>query len=44
MYELPPTFPRRKTKDCRKLENFEKIPEMLGIDDECPVGHPKDKF
>ena len=34
---------RLKTLNFRKLENFKKIPEMLGLDDEYPAGHPKAK-
>ena len=31
-------------KDCRKLGNFKKNPEIYGIDGKYPAGHPKDKF
>ena len=33
-----------KTLDLRKLGNFKNIPEMLGVDGEYPVGHPKAKL
>ena len=35
---------QRKTCDLRKLENFKKIPEMLGTEGKCPSGHLQDKF
>ena len=35
---------RLKTEDLRKLENFKKIPEMLGFDGEYPAVYPKAKF
>ena len=33
-----------KIKDLRKTRNFKKVPETLGIDDEYPASHTKDKF
>ena len=35
---------RLMTKDLRKLENFQKIAEMLGFDGEYPAALPKAKF
>ena len=34
MYELPRELPNVLKLDLRKLGNFKKIPEMLGLDDE----------
>lgn len=33
-----------KIKDLRKTRNFKKVPETLGIYDEYPAPHTKDKF
>ena len=33
-----------KTYDLRKLENFTKIPDMLGFGGEYPAGHSKPTF
>ena len=35
---------RLKTKDLRKLRNYQKIPEMLGFEGKYPTDHPKAKF
>ena len=36
--------PNSKTYNLRELGNFNKILEMLGLDGEYPVDHPKAKF
>ena len=35
---------RRKIWDLKKVGNFKKIPEMLGIEGEKQTGQPKGKF
>ena len=45
LHEFPYKLPNDlRLKDLRKLGNFNKIPEMLGSDDEYLTGHPKGKF
>ena len=36
--------PHKKSKRPMKLENFKKIPEVIGFDGEYPAVHPKAKF
>ena len=35
---------RRKTFEVKKLENFNKIPEILGFDGQYTTAHPQGKF
>ena len=39
MYELPHEWPNDLR--LRKLGQFKEIPEILGFDDEYPMGHQK---
>ena len=44
MYQFPHELSSNLTLDLMKLENFRKVPEMLGFESEYSARHPKGKF
>ena len=40
----PRVTERGKTFEVKKIENFNKIPEMLGFDGEYTTAHPQGRF